>query len=71
MTGFEHHVSELYYAHDGDCRKVEVCRKCVLEEICPGPVSSYVDTRGFNDLKPIQETNQMIEDIRNLAKQSD
>jgi MoaA/NifB/PqqE/SkfB family radical SAM enzyme len=67
MTGYEHHVSELYHSPEGDFKKSETCKECRFDEFCPGLNSDYADTLGFNDLKPFRENNPMIEDFRNLT----
>ena len=67
MTGYEHHVSELYHFLEGDFKKSEICKECRFDELCPGLNSDYADTFGFNELKPLRENNRIVKDIRNLA----
>ena len=67
MRGFEHHVSEIYDYTTGAYRKSETCKRCPINESCPGLASSYADTYGFNDLQPFDDNDQMVEDIRNLT----
>jgi hypothetical protein len=70
MTGYEHHISELYLPPDGDFKKAETCRECRFDECCPGLRTAYADTSGFNDLKPFRGNDHLMEDIRNLANAS-
>ena len=67
MTGYEHHVSEIYHSPDGDYKKAATCEACHLDAYCPGLNSACAETTGLNDLKPFREKNYLIEDIRNLA----
>jgi MoaA/NifB/PqqE/SkfB family radical SAM enzyme len=67
MRGFEHHVSELYQCNPYDYRKSESCTSCPLNESCPGLTGHYADACGFNELKPFQGNDPMVEDIRNLT----
>ena len=69
MQGFEHHISELYHPRDCGYSKPETCRKCPLDDLCPGIDDNYAGTGAFHDLKPFQGNEQMIKDIRNLANE--
>jgi len=70
MTGYEHHISELYHSPDGDFMKAVICRECHFDACCPGLNTAYADTSGFNDLKPFRKNDHLVEDIRNLANAS-
>ena len=70
MTGYEHHVVEVYHFPDGDGEKAPICGECHLDTYCPGLTSPYDETTGFSDLKPFRDNNHLIEDIRNLANAS-
>lgn len=65
MTGFEHHVSEVYNPHAGDFEKSTHCRKCTYDHVCPGISARYFDNFGFHSLEPIRESRH-AEDIRRL-----
>lgn len=65
MTGFEHHVSEIYHRRDGDYRKSKNCKNCVYDQVCPGMSTRYLDQFGLSELKPVIDTRH-IEDIARL-----
>ena len=65
MTGFEHHVSEIYCRPQGDFEKSKRCNECLYDETCPGISAPYFSRFGFRDLNPVTESKH-TEDIRRL-----
>jgi len=68
MTGFEHHVEEIYSSAEGTFEKSKLCKQCVYDEFCPGISPSYLDRFGFRDLKPVSQSRH-AEDIRRLRNE--
>lgn len=65
MTGFEHHVSEIYRRPHGDFKKSKRCNECLYDGLCPGISAPHYGRYGFRDLDPVTESRH-VEDIRRL-----